>query len=202
MTPAATADFDAWLSFAVGDSETEPGGEEGGLSWDTGKDNPTWRGLQYNEVCKLVGSKLTFDEFYAACTRTFIGKFTASEYWQRYRVDLLPSGPNVLFQDGCFNGGGVENLQTALNEVFAAGLRVDNDFGAKTLAAMELYHQPIYAPSQARLLDRYVAAADHRYMRLAQQPRFAPDLDGWRHRLRRCEDLAYKLADTTPPSAA
>jgi len=194
-------DFNAWLSFAIGDDETKPGGEEGGLSWDTGADNPTWRGVQYNEFCKWKGVPtlgMPFSYFTAQCTRAVIGQIAGSQYWDKFHVDLLPSGPNMLYMDGCFNGGGVANLQSTMNTLFSARLAVDGDLGPKTLAAMDgLADVPPGA-----LIDRYVAAADARYIHLAQQDRFAGFLDGWRHRLRRCEDLALNLADNKPPSAA
>jgi lysozyme family protein len=185
-------DFDAWLSFAVGDGETEPGGEEGGLSWDTGADNPTYRGLQRNEVDKAVGRKLTLVEFRTICTRTFIGRFTQVHYWNAYRVDLLPSGPDVLYMDGVFNGGGVENLQAIINYLCLPTtlLSADGIFGKLTLAAMA----GLVALPDAQIIAKYSQVAEMRYRWLAQQPRFAPDLAGWLGRLGRCKELALKIA--------
>ena len=183
-------DFDAWLSFAVGDSETMQGGEEGGWNGDDpSPQNPTWRGIEYNEACSFLNKQGMADEtFRSLVTRTVIGQIAGAQYWDRFHVALLPSGPNVLFMDGVFNGGGVANLQTAMNIQFAAGLTVDGDIGPRTLAAMQKYANAVMPPI---LIRTYVYAAEARYRRLASFPRYGA---GWLGRLHRCEDLALKLA--------
>jgi lysozyme family protein len=186
-----------WLTFAIGASETQPGGEEGGLSWDTGKDNPTWRGIQLDEWREWRhDDTLDVEDMQRLLWRTEIGEISDANYWRRYHVDLLPAGPNVLYQDGVFNGGGVENLQTALNVLFAAGLRADNELGPVTLAAMQRY-LPICNPEA--LINAYANASEIRYRSLGRFSEFGTD---WLERLGRCQQLALKLADNKPPSAA
>jgi lysozyme family protein len=131
-------DFDAWLTFAVGSDETQPGGEEGGWNGDDpSPSNPTWRGIEYDEACAFLNMPgMAADTFRSLVTRTCIGEIAKARYWARFHVDLLPSGPNVLYADGCFNGRGVENLQVTMNLLCPPfpPLKTDNVFGDKTLA--------------------------------------------------------------------
>ena len=208
MTPHAQAaiDFDAWLSFAVGDLETITdtdvrnglAGEEGGWNQSDPKTdppglNPTYRGIEFDEWRHWhSGPALTQAQFRALLTRTEIGQITQVHYWNAYRVDLLPSGPNVLFMDGCFNGGGVENLQATINYLCLPTtlLSADGILGKLTLAAMA----GLVALPADQIIAKYSQVAELRYRWLAQQPRFAPDLAGWLGRLGRCKELALKLA--------
>ena len=189
-------DLDAWLTFAVGSSETEPGGEEGGWNpTDPSPENPTWRGIEFEEYCDWLvidPFSLPFSAFRLSCTRTRIGQIAGQNYWQKFRVDLLPSGPNVLFMDGVFNGGGVENLQVAMNEIWPPfpPLQTDDVFGPLTLTAMGQY---LPTANAYDLIGIYAAVAEARYRELAKQPRFAPHLDGWLGRLGRCKALALGL---------
>ena len=195
------SDFTTWLTFAVGADETQPGGEEGGwnqndpLTIPPGQ-NPTYRGIEFYEWCSWRGDHtLTQAQFRALLTRTEIGRIAQVKYWSAYNVPLLPVGPTVLFADGVWNGGGVANLQTAMNAIFATGLTADDDPGPKTLAAMQ---QCLPTADPAMLIYNYVNAADSRYRVLGQNPKFAADLPDWLGRLGRCKALALQVAGVTP----
>jgi len=185
--------FDAWVAFAFGTAENNPGGEEGGWNpTDPSPDCPTWRGIEYTEWCQWCHASMTFEGFRASCNLTAIKIFVREAYWNRYRVDLLPAGGDVLYADGVFNGGGVENLQRTLNTLCGLSLEADGVLGPATLAAMEV-HLPTIAPRT--LIDAYAAAAEVRYRRLAKFPQYG---GGWLARLGRCHVLATKLAGVVP----
>ena len=190
--------FDAWINFILGASENQPGGEEGGWNWDDPAteppgQNPTWRGIEYEEACQWCGvDSMEFSNFRALFTRSAIARLARSKYWDLYRVDLLPAGPNVAYADGVFNGGGVANLQAALNALCGAGLKHDNELGPVTIATMRT-HLPSIDPTA--LIRAYGEAAEARYRSLAK---FSEDGAGWLARLGRCLALARQLAGRVP----
>jgi lysozyme family protein len=182
-------DFDTWLTFAVGADETQPGGEEGGWTPDDpSTDNPTMRGVWYSEWCDWIGMPRgvpSFTTFQASCSRTVVGQIALAKYWNAYHVALLPSGPNILYMDGVWNGGGVENLQTTINAILHLHLVVDNVLGPQTLSEMRALANVLPRTT----INTYTAAADARYRNLGK-PQFLSD---WLGRLGRCKALALGL---------
>ena len=199
-------DFDRWLTFIVGDLETITdedvrnglAGEEGGWNQndpmtDPPGQNPTFRGIEFDEWRDWMGNQaLTQAQFRATLTRTQIGQLTSVRYWHTYRVYAVLVGPSVLYADGVFNGGGIENLQVTMNMLCPPfpPLKTDNVFGELTQAAMAKLNS---IPAE-QIIATYALAAEARYRELAKQPRFAPNLAGWLGRLGRCTALARQLA--------
>lgn len=191
--------FDRWLTFAVGDIERPTDadyhndlcGEEGGWTpTDPSPENPTMRGLEYEETkAFLQQPDMTIEQFRAIVTRTLVAQITKENYWVHYAVDLLPQGSTVLYMDGVFNGGGVENLQVVMNGLLGAGLKVDGMFGPITNKAME---RLMSIPAQ-QIIFSYYLAAEARYKTLGKEPRFAPFLSDWLGRLGRCTTLAKQI---------
>jgi lysozyme family protein len=194
-------DFDRWLSFAVGDLETITdadvrnglAGEEGGWNQndpqtDPPGQNPTFRGIEFNEWRHWHSSPTwTQAQFRTLLTRTEIGQIALAQYWEPFHVNLLPAGATILYQDGVWVGGGVENLQMAMNGLLGAGLTIDNELGPATLAAM----QRLAAIPAQQIIASYTLAAQARYRALGRPE----DLAGWLGRLGRCKALATSLLE-------
>lgn len=179
-------DLDTWLTFAVGSSETEPGGEEGGwLANDPSPDNPTWRGVEYKEACKFLNMPgMAADTFKTVVTRTVVGQIALENYWNVYKVDLLPLGVAILYMDQCWVGGGVVDLQMAMNNIFSLNLTLDGALGPMTLKAME---DNLPTANKVQLLEHLEAAAEIRYRSL---DKFVLYGQGWLNRLHACAALA------------
>ncbi len=189
------SDFDQWLLAAVGADEVEPGGWEGGWNAsDPSPANPTWRGIQYVEARDFLGVtsiSFSFADFRAQMTRTQISALTQANYWDKSHADLLPVGADILYMDQVFVGGGVANLQTALNNLGMASLTVDGDPGPLTLAAMQ---KALPVASPAPLISALYAAAKARYYRLGS---FPTNGKGWLSRLGQATSLARRIAAIT-----
>ncbi len=188
--------FDRWLTFAIGTCAKEPltdgGGEEGGWTpSDPTPANPTMRGIEYDEACAWFSQTITFQQFRLMMTRTVVGQIAEANYWEKCLVDLLPSGPDVMYMDGVWNGGGVANLQTTLNVLCGADLTVDNDLGVLTVRAT---HGLATIPA-GKIIDTYSDVAEVRYRSLGK-PQF---LSGWLGRLGRCKLLAEQIVVQNPP---
>ena len=179
------ANFDLWLTFAIGLSETEPGGEEGGMSLDTGVNNPTWRGIALDEWQRWrEDESLNGGDMQRMLWRTEIGKLTLANYWAPIRGDTLPAGADVLVMDHCFNAG--QGSVDACVRAWQTRLDVTPDgiVGAVTTLAMR-------GAGTATALGwlRDCIEVDYRTKR-----QFPEDGADWLARLRRCTTLAKQLA--------
>lgn len=186
-------DLDTWLTFAVGECEAAPlvdgGGFEGGWTADDpSPDNPTWRGVEYEEAKEFLGlSSLTFSDFRFNITRSVIRRLVKARYIDPYYVVLLPSGPNVLYLDLCWVGGGVRALQLALNVLSSAGLQIDDRLGPLTLGAMRKYALTL---NPSALIDALRAGGEEHYRSLEKFELYG---EGWLRRLNAAAKMAHGL---------
>ena len=192
------SDFNAWLSFAFGDSETEPGGEEGG--WDQNDpvtdppgQNPTYRGILFDEWKAWRGCpSLTQDDFRRMLTRTEIGQITNAGYWVPSHAGLLRCGA-VLYIDHTFNAGlggwriksAAWCLQTALAAVGVECGGADGVLGPRTTAAMSALVPP------APFINALAAARIANYR---TKPQWGWAGSDWTRRTEHCRILALQLA--------
>ena len=183
----SAASFPPWVTFAFGASETAPGGEEGGWNGsDPSPENPTWRGIEYDEWCKWCGAPMTFDGFRASCTRSAIMLYVKPAYWDLVHGDDLPLGVDVLIADHCLNAG--PGAARACIRAWQAGLGVDPDGVVGPLTKLAMRGAP-----NALLTLRDCIEGDYRTKR-----QWAAYGAGWIARLGRCLTLARKLAGTVP----
>ena len=175
----------AWLRFAFGEYQTEPGGEEGGWSYDTGQDNPTYRGIEMREWCAFchVGT-MSRALFEGSATLSAIANYVIPEYWEPAHCDTAPLGADVLIADHCFNAG----LGSACSVVRAwqrmLGVTADGVAGPLTGQAM-------HGVGDANALTTLRDCIEDDYKTKRE---WAVDGRGWIARLDRCLVLANKLA--------
>jgi lysozyme family protein len=181
MTEAISS-FEAWLTFAVGSSETEPGGEEGGY-YDDPSGGPTWRGIELSEWRDhRCDQTLTGGDMRDLLRRSEIGDIAEAGYWTPMRCSDMPKGVDVMMQDHGFNAG---RFGAAILLQKILGVTADGRIGPLTLLALRGADEP----KEIILQLQKSMETDYRDKR-----EFAQDGDDWLGRLGRRTSLAIKLA--------
>ena len=177
----AVSSFETWLTFAVGSSETEPGGEEGGY-YDDPSGGPTWRGIELSEWRDHRNDQtLTGADMRKLLHRSEIGFIAAAGYWLPMRCCDMPDGVDIMMQDHGFNAGRF-GAAYILQEIL--GVTRDGRIGPLTLLALSARD-----PKEIILQLQKSMETDYRSKR-----EFAQDGADWLGRLGRCTSLAIKLA--------
>ncbi len=183
----AASSFDAWVTFAIGPSETDPGGEEGGFNArDPSAANPTWRGIELREWRNWRRDQsLTAQNMRDLLHRSEIGQIARAGYWAIVNGDRLPAGLDVLVNDHGFNAGPETSARLLQRMLGFIGRDVDGVIGPMTLLATKGAGPVVQ--TIARL--RNVMEADYR-----ADKKFPIDGKDWIGRLDRCAALATHLA--------
>jgi lysozyme family protein len=195
------SDFAALITFLVGDSETQPGGEEGGWNQNDPPtvppgQNPTYRGISFDEWRAWRGDQtLTQAQFREMLTRSEIKGIVRAGYWEPSHAELLPFG-SVLYADHVFNAGlggwrtksAAWCLQTALEAVGVNCGGADGVLGPQTTGAMRVVGK-VAKPGE--FIDALAAARVANYRTKRE---FSWAGTGWLRRVERCRVLNRRLA--------
>lgn len=179
-----TADFEAWLSFAVGPDEIKPGGEEGGFS-DDPRDpgGATFRGIELREWrLWRKNPTLSAAQMRAELWRSEIGAIAWANYYSPLKCTRMPRGPDVMIADHGFNAGIGASAKVLRRTL---GMDAADQIDAFTLLALR------GAAVNPGFLEKLRAAQEADYRADRDFPAFGKD---WLARLGRCEMLAARLA--------